>query len=306
MELASDTASELMVRSPAKVNWTLRVLGRRADGYHEIESLVSTVTLYDELRFAPRPDGRFELACDAADLPTGGENLIVRAADLLGRRAGCPSGAFCRLSKRIPLGGGLGGGSSNAAATLLALNRLWSIGWPRERLGQLGAELGSDVPLFLHGGTVLMRGRGERVEPVRLGWRGWIVLVCPRISVSTAAVYRAWRAGAVGPEGEPIPADDGGANAVEWMRRTFNMLETPAMEVCPLLRTLHERLGELSGRPVRVSGSGSTLFTAFDARLEAEGFARQSASELGLVTHVVRLAEECEPKVPSHDGVTEN
>ena len=287
-------------RCPAKINWTLRVLGRRPDGYHELESLVSPVTLYDELQFTPRAEPGVRLECDVPGVPTDESNLIVKAARRLAEIAGIRSGLACRLSKRIPVGGGMGGGSSDAAGTLMALSRFWGLKLTAERLANLAADLGSDVPLFLAGGPVLMSGRGERIEPVELAWQGWVALVFPRVSVSTAAVFKAWTP----PETEKNPPQPplvrGGravaslsrgeksVGAVEWMEQTFNMLERPAFAVCPLLGELVERLRPMADRQVRVSGSGSTLFTAFDEEGEAERFAARVRSELALAAGVVR------------------
>lgn len=315
----------IAVRAPAKINWTLRILGKRPDGFHELESLVSPVSLFDELLFSPREEPGVALACDAPDVPVDDRNLIVRAGRLLAHAAEIRQGAHCRLTKRIPVGGGLGGGSSNAASTLLALNRLWKLDWPIDRLAGLAAELGSDVPLFLCGGPAIMRGRGERIEPANLPWQGWVVLVCPRVPVSTAEVYKAWRpadvagrqvhdarewdaqggAASCPSETADSPADARSASgapeslelnclmaapsdAVEWMERTFNMLERPAMEVCPVLNDLMNQLTPLAGRPVRVSGSGSTLFTAFDEVSEARHFAEAVSCRIGLGAILVR------------------
>src|SRR5690606_25007264 len=153
------TQSSQVVRSPAKLNWTLRVLGPRPDGFHELESLVSAVSLHDELSFSSRPEGA-GITCDDPSVPTGSDNLITRAATALAQASGVSHGFTCRLTKRIPLGGGLGGGSSNAAATLRALNGFWGLNWPVERLMPVAASVGSDVAFFLHGGTAMMRGRG--------------------------------------------------------------------------------------------------------------------------------------------------
>jgi len=282
----------LVVRAPAKINWTLRVLGRREDGYHEIESLVLAVTLYDELAFSPRGDGRFVLTCDDPGLPTDDGNLICRAAAVMASEVSGQVGLNCRLTKRIPVGGGLGGGSSDGAAALMALNRLWSLDWPKERLMAAAARLGSDVPFFMAGGPAVIRGRGERVEPARLAWHGWIVLMLPDLAVSTAEVYRAWRAeqtaaavreAAIG--NGPVPP------AVGWMKRAYNMLEQPAMAVCPAVGKLMARAAELLGRPVRMSGSGSTLFTAYDTEIEARQWSTIISRELQLRTYVVQPVE---------------
>jgi len=282
----------LTVRSPAKINWTLRIIRRREDGFHEIESLVSAVTLYDDLTFSPVKDSAFSLTCDTPDVPVDERNLIWQAASLLADEAPGAGGVTCRLTKRIPVGGGLGGGSSNAAAALKVLNRLWSLDWPTERLQSLASRLGSDVPFFLYGGSAVIRGRGERVEVVKLGWRGWIVLLLPGFSVPTGSVYDAWRP--VEPPGDwaPVGMEPGGADrlAVERMERAYNTLEGAAMRVAPALRELVDRSAVLAARPVRVSGSGSTLFTAFDTQSEAWRFAELASEELQLSTCVVQLS----------------
>ncbi len=273
--------------APAKINWNLRVLGRRADGFHEIESLVSTVSVSDELSFAPRSDTKITLQCSDPDLPGDASNLVLRAARLLAERSGQARGVSCRLSKYVPVGGGLGGGSSDAAMTLAALNELWGLNWPRPRLLDLAAELGSDVSFFLVGGSAVIRGRGELVQPVELPWRGWVVLMLPGWGISTAEVYQAWRAESCPVEAGPaVPA--GVSDAVEWMRQTFNMLEMAAMKVCPALRELMDRAERTANRPVRLSGSGSTFFTAFDEREEAESFARRVGGLLDVTTRVVQ------------------
>lgn len=277
------------VRSPAKINWTLGVLGKRADGFHEIASLVSLVTLYDEVEFADCEASEVVLECDDPAVPTDEQNLIIRAVRLVALPADRPRGLRCRLTKRIPMGGGMGGGSSNAAATLLALNERWGLGKTRDALAQLGAQLGSDVPLFLGGDSAVIRGRGERVEPLRLPWRGWITLLLPGLSVATAAVYRACR-----PDPQKLRSvvPQAAATAVEWMDGTFNMLEEAAFEVCPALAEVAGKASVLAGRPVRVSGSGSTMFTAFDGRDEALAFAKSAGERLGIRTQVVQPVEQ--------------
>lgn len=284
---AGGTAQIVRRLAPAKINWNLRVLGRRTDGFHEIESLVSTVSIGDELSFAPRSDAKITLDSTDRDLPRDASNLVLRAARLLVERSGHARGVSCRLVKNIPVGGGLGGGSSDAAMTLAALNELWGLNWPRWRLLDLAAELGSDVSFFLVGGSAVIHGRGELVQPVELPWRGWVVLMLPGWGISTAKVYQAWRAESCPKEaGSALPA--GVSDAVEWMRRTFNMLETAALEVCPALREMMARVERMANRPVRLSGSGSTFFTAFDEREEAEYFARQAGGLLDVATRVVQ------------------
>lgn len=291
-EMSREAGYGVTVQSPAKINWTLRVVGRRPDGYHEIESLVSAVSLCDELVFTDRPDAAIELRCDQPGVPTDDRNLVVRAAKLLASDAGRTAGVTCRLTKRIPTGGGLGGGSSNGATALKTLNRLWKLDWPLDRLAPLAAMLGSDVPFFLTGGSAIMSGRGEHIRPIRLGWRGWIVLIMPGIAVSTADVYRAWTPGADEmPRGELAPEASLPADALEWMGRTYNMLERPAVRVCPSLGVLLDDARRRAGREVRMSGSGSTMFTAFDDADEAEQVAAGMRDALNVATCVVRPVE---------------
>ena len=277
----------LTVRSPAKINWNLRVLRKREDGFHEIESLISTVTLFDELSFGRAVDGAVSLTCDGADLPTDSSNLIVQAGRLLAERYETPGGFTCGLRKRIPIGGGLGGGSSNAAATLIALNQLWGLGATSDDLVSIAAALGSDVALFLQPGTVVVSGRGEQVHRVDLPFDGWIVLMMPDFGVSTAEVYRAWKPAAVKSPVEPVPAPD----AKAWMAQTYNMLEAPCRLVSPGMRELQDAATVLANRAVRISGSGSTLFTAFDAEAEASVFAESARKGLSVATQVVRVTD---------------
>jgi 4-diphosphocytidyl-2-C-methyl-D-erythritol kinase len=148
--LISHYADSVVVWAPAKVNLYLEVLGKRADGYHEVETLMVAINLYDTLVFREDTSGQFTLRCNRQELSTGPENLVTRAAEMLRRHTGCRRGARVRLAKRIPLAAGLAGGSTDAAAALAGLNRLWELGLPDEALAELAAQLGSDVAFFFH------------------------------------------------------------------------------------------------------------------------------------------------------------
>src|SRR6266567_3977366 len=169
----------LWIRTPAKVNLFLEVLGKRPDSYHEIATLMVAVSLFDTLRLAPDAGGDVILRCHHSQLPTGPENLVYRAARLLRERTGCMRGAVIELVKRIPLAAGLAGGSSDAAATLFGLNQLWRLGLTPSELAALGAELGSDIPFFFALPAAWCTGRGEVVEKVALREPLWFVLACP-------------------------------------------------------------------------------------------------------------------------------
>lgn len=179
----------LVVAAPAKVNLFLHVTGRRADGYHALESLFALVDLADTISLARRDDGAVVRANDVPGVPAAGD-LSVRAACALQRAAGVRAGVAITVDKRIPQGAGLGGGSSDAASVLLALNRLWSLDWPRARLAEVAATLGADVPFFVGGGPALARGIGDVLTPVTLP-ASWVALAFPAAHVRTADVFAA-------------------------------------------------------------------------------------------------------------------
>jgi 4-diphosphocytidyl-2-C-methyl-D-erythritol kinase len=185
--------AELLVSAPAKINLHLEVLGLRSDGFHELAMVMQTLDLADQLSLRPTADGRIQLRCNRQDLPTDGSNLIVKAAELLRARVGLPElGVAIELDKRIPIGAGLAGGSSNGAATLVGLNALWGCGFSQQQLLAMAAELGSDMPFCLDGGTQLCFGRGERLEPVaqdRPPALAVLLVKHPEASVSTPWAY---------------------------------------------------------------------------------------------------------------------
>jgi 4-diphosphocytidyl-2-C-methyl-D-erythritol kinase len=177
----------LTVPAPAKVNLFLHVVGRRDDGYHLLESLFVLVDFADTLKLTLDRSGRIARANDVQGVPSA-DDLAVRAAESFKRACGTSQGVEIEVRKRIPMGAGLGGGSSDAASVLLALNRLWDVGMPREKLAALGAELGADVPFFVHGENAFVTGIGERVRPVSLP-RRWLALAMPATHVPTAAIF---------------------------------------------------------------------------------------------------------------------
>lgn len=175
------------ILAPAKLNLFLHITGRRSDGYHELQTLFQILDYGDELSFTLRTDGQIHLLTDFPGVPHD-SNLIVRAAHLLQQHAGSRFGADIHCLKRLPMGGGLGGGSSNAATTLVALNRLWNCGLTTDQLAQLGLKLGADVPVFVRGYTAWGEGVGEQLTPVQMPPRTYLVLV-PDCAVSTAEIF---------------------------------------------------------------------------------------------------------------------
>lgn len=285
----------LTCAAPAKINLTLAVLGRRPDGFHEIESWVMPVDLCDCLRLAISETASLQVQGNAGDVPADERNLAWTAMTKLAEAAGREPNVRIELDKRIPVGGGLGGGSSDAAAALIGLNMLWELGWPRQRLADIAADVGSDVPLFLLNGSAILRGRGERVEPAAEGRRRWIVLVVPPFSLSTPDVYRR-HAEMATPSRRPADRVWQGASrldAAQLSARLFNDLERAAFDLEPRLASLHAALCAAGDRPARMTGSGSCLFAVFDEEEEARCWARNAmevSHDVGQV-HVVRTLE---------------
>jgi len=274
----------LTLAAPAKINLHLRVLGRRADGYHELDSVFHTIGLSDAVRLEVASEG-VALTCSDKALE-GPDNLAVRAARALLEHlsaTGHPAakrGVRIHLTKHIPPGAGLGGGSSDAAAVLRGLNTLWDLGFSPETLAEIGAKVGSDVPFFVYGGAARVRGRGERVTPVAPMERTWCLLLHPGVAVSTGAVYaahdQAQRAsGLTARAGAPImgPAPEGaeaGADAPLARSAPVNDLEAAACRVAPEIGRALAALRQAGGHEARMTGSGSTVFCLAGSRAVLE------------------------------------
>lgn len=259
------TPPELVVRAHAKINLDLRVLGERADGYHEVRTVLQSLRLHDTLTVTARR-GPLVIECDDPELPTGEQNLVWRAAALLHRLRtgddGPPEGARVRLAKRVPAQAGLGGGSADAAATLLALTHLWDLPCDVSSLARLGARLGVDVPFFLGGGTTLGSGRGDEISPLQEPPPTAVVLVTPPFGVSTPDAYR-WL-DEDGPRtrsrrGRPRPFESWPAWAVDLR----NDLEPPVARRHPAIARLVRALTALGAGHAAMSGSGSAVFGLF-------------------------------------------
>ena len=306
----------MRVRAPAKLNLYLRVGSPRADGFHPIVSWMVTVALFDNLVFERSPDdGIVALTCDLPHLACDESNLVVRAARAFLRclkdshdagkdrethdgSPGLSEGVRVRLEKRIPMGAGLGGGSSDAASTLLALNELWQSWWPVERLAEIAASLGSDVPFFLHGPSSICRGRGELVQPLSPPAARFALLILPHRAMPTAPVYRTFDemrnerrlVEAVPLEVEPPWQDWTSLDAVDLLPKLVNDLEPAAFTIDPGLGKLRTDLEQTLGRVVRMSGSGSALFSLYDGHVEAERDAALVGERVGVRTVVCEVA----------------
>ena len=266
------SAVDLVIQAPAKLNLFFEVLAKRTDGYHEIETLMCPIDLFDTLHFQEDPNGQLELRCRRVfgasgpsgrglhEVPDGPENLVLRAVDLVRRRAGVRRGANLLLVKRIPAAAGLGGGSSDAAAALVAANEGWRLGRSRDELAHWAAELGSDVPFFLAGGPAVCRGRGERVTPVAgLGALSFVV-VRPPEGLATAEVYRACRAAAEPQTAGPLIRALRQGDWKQVGRRLLNRLQPAAERLSPWVERLQEEFSQLDVLGHGMSGSGTSYF----------------------------------------------
>jgi 4-diphosphocytidyl-2-C-methyl-D-erythritol kinase len=259
----------------------LEVFGRRADGFHELETLMVPIRLSDSLGMTRVPasaDGApgeisldvrsaMPLQSHGSDISSGKDNLVVRALELLRERSGCVWGAQVELTKRIPSAAGLGGGSSDAAAALRLANDLWGLHWPKQRLAEVAAEIGSDVPFFVYGSTSICRGRGEQVDHRLFGMGPYyFVVVKPPIELSTPDVYRAHdtlpKSSANHPDGGILRSVaalscEGLLEAQKWI---FNRLQSAASSISPWVDRLRSAFDQLGFLGHQLSGSGSAYF----------------------------------------------
>lgn len=267
--------TKLVINACAKINLGLRVLGKRSDGYHEIETLFQSIDLHDTLTLELTESAEISLEISSPwALPKGQENLVYRAAELIRARFGIADGVHVRLEKRIPVGAGLGGGSSDAAATLVGLNELFRLALNSAKLQELALQLGSDVPYFFVGGLCRGRGRGELLEklPERLADHIFVLTMPPRSALSTAEVYRHYdelcRQGWQPPPARLYEDID-----------CANDLEDAALALCPALHALRKLLKELEPELWGMSGSGPTYYAAWASSAKTQHAAQLLAHE---------------------------
>lgn len=275
----------LSAPAPAKLNLFLHVVGRRADGYHLLQTLFRFIDLHDTLHFTLRADGAVHRVNEVAGVPEESD-LVVRAARLLQRETGCTLGVDIEVVKRIPMGGGLGGGSSDAATTLLALNRLWALGLSRQRLMTLGLELGADVPVFVFGENAFAEGVGERLQAWPLP-PSWYVVLFPPVHVPTAQIF-------THPEltRDTISLTMRALATADW----HNDLQPVACKLYPDVAQHLEWLGQFA--PAMMTGSGACVFAGFDSEAQAKQVLRQLPPTMqGIVTQGLS-------RHPLHDWVS--
>lgn len=266
----------ISLKAHAKINWSLNILSLRPDGYHELDMLMQALELHDELIFE---DARWlSLSVNGQSLPVGGRNLIIKAANALIEATGERHGARIQLKKHIPIRAGLGGGSADCAMALIALNQLWKLYLPFDRLLEIGRSLGADVPFCMLGGLAQVGGVGEKLSPIPSPPSIPLAMVTPGGGLSTPAMFKAWDEG-----GYPIiPVDIPGlADALvrgdldRAQTLSHNSLEAPAISLMPEIGEIIEAFRALGARFVRMTGSGSTVFAAFDTDEKAKLAAKQ-------------------------------
>ncbi|MCG3131389.1 MAG: 4-diphosphocytidyl-2-C-methyl-D-erythritol kinase [Phycisphaerae bacterium] len=285
---AGPTTREFSLRAPAKLNLTLHVVGRRPDGFHDLRSLVCGVDLCDEVIARADAGGAMSVACDVPAL-SGPDNLVVRAVEALREISGCRLGLSVGLFKRIPIGAGLGGGSSDAAAALRLARTAWGLPLSDDLLTAAGARIGSDVPLFLKLPSAVITGRGEQVRAVRLAWRGFFLLIHADDHVPTADVYGVFRRRVCRrPPQDRTEEALQATSAAELSVCLHNDLEESVYLLHPRLKALKEQAARLLGRTLHLTGAGSTWFAPLDDEADAKRLAeRIHAAKLGLRAEVV-------------------
>jgi 4-diphosphocytidyl-2-C-methyl-D-erythritol kinase len=272
----------ISLRASAKVNLRLDILGKRPDGYHEIKTWMYPISLADELHVKKVKEARISVSSSLPELPLGEANLAYRAAALFMKERGITGGVTIEIIKHIPLAAGLGGGSSDAAAVLKAMNILWGENLPFEGLMEMGGRLGTDVPFFILGKGAIMGGRGEKVVTFLPPLKVWMVLINPGLPLSTQQVYRQGKWGLTKEGGDTriqMPPQD----LREMGDFLHNDLEGPASELMPIIEMMKERLYEAGISGVFMTGSGPTVVGLFGEEAEARRVARDLSMEEGWI-----------------------
>ena len=251
----------ISLKAPAKVNLFLEILGKRDDGFHEIETIMQEIDLADSLQFEETQEG-VTLECNNKNIPANQDNLVCKAANLILEECGIKKGVLINLEKNIPVGAGLGGGSSDAATTLKALNSLWKVGLNNEELMEFAAKLGSDIPFFINGKTALCRGRGELITPVEVRNRMDYIILFPRVHISTETIYKNLKIDLTKKRKDVSFFLDAlkYSEAASISKLLFNRLEEIIFATYPDLLQVKSTLESFDFCGLSISGSGSAFF----------------------------------------------
>ena len=267
MEFSAVNPTRLACPAPAKLNLFLHVTGRRPDGYHLLQTVFRFIDFADTLQFDLRADGQVVHGNPLPGVPAESD-LVVRAARLLQQASGCRHGVTLRIDKRLPMGGGLGGGSSDAATALIALNRLWQTGFSRAQLQQLGLQLGADVPVFIFGQNAFAEGIGEELHAVALP-PAWYVVLIPPVAVPTAKVFTA----------DGLTRDTPAIKVPDFSDApTRNDLQSVVCEMFPQVQQAIDWLSQFG--TAKMTGSGACVFAEFSSRQQAQGVLESAPAEM--------------------------
>ncbi|MBO0470303.1 4-(cytidine 5'-diphospho)-2-C-methyl-D-erythritol kinase [Enterococcus sp. DIV0242_7C1] len=262
---------EIIEKAPAKINLGLDALYKRKDGYHELEMIMASVDLADRLLFEELSENKIVIETDSSFLPVDRRNHVYQAAELLKKTFDLTQGVRITIEKRIPVAAGLAGGSSDCAATLRGLNRLWNLDLSLEKLAELGSQIGSDVPYCIHGGTAFVTGRGEKIEFLPSMPQCWVVLVKPRMSVSTSSIF-----GSLSFNSIQHPDIAGIRQAVEtddyqlMTEKIGNALEGVTIKRYPVIQQIKDRMINYGADAALMSGSGPTVFALCEKKTRAQ------------------------------------
>ncbi|BDG37901.1 4-diphosphocytidyl-2-C-methyl-D-erythritol kinase [Parageobacillus caldoxylosilyticus] len=261
----------LLVKAPAKINLSLDVLHKRPDGYHEVKMVMTTIDLADRIELIPRADDAIQIISQNRFVPDDHRNLAYQAAKLLKETFSIKQGVAISITKHIPVAAGLAGGSSDAAATLRGLNKLWNLGLTLDELAELGAQIGSDVSFCVYGGTAIATGRGEKITPIPSPPPCWVVLAKPSIGVSTAEVYRNLKVKeVVHPDVDAMVEAIGRQDYFAICQLVGNVLEEVTLKMHPEVAHIKEQMRRFGADAVLMSGSGPTVFglVQHDSRMQ--------------------------------------
>ena len=282
--------TKLSLKSPAKLNLYLEVINKRPDGYHNIRTIFERINLVDHIQLSNNDTGKIRITCNHPHVPLGPKNLVYKVADLLRRQYGdAKQGVDIDIDKSIPVAAGLAGGSSNAATTLMGLNRLWKLKLPQSELVELAGQIGSDVPFFLYDTSwALGTGRGENIKPLKIDRKLWHILVVPRIKMQTPKVYGlikiprkrvSSKTSDLGATNLLTKKGDNANILVHKLRNSniinissllYNDLEKVVVEICPRIEKLKQKLKSLNAKGVTVSGSGPSVYGLTDSEKAAK------------------------------------
>ncbi|MBO0995495.1 4-(cytidine 5'-diphospho)-2-C-methyl-D-erythritol kinase [Bacillus sp. SD088] len=260
----------MLIKAPAKINLSLDILGKRSDGYHEIEMVMTTIDLADRLELVLLEEDRIEVASQSRYVPDDQRNLAYQAANLLKKRFQIQQGVKISIDKAIPVAAGLAGGSSDAAATLKGLNQIWGLHLSTDELAKIGSEIGSDVSFCVHGGTALAQGRGEKISPLPPPPNCWVILAKPEIGVSTAEIYKNVNMkNVVHPNTKGMIAALNEQSYEGICNQLGNALEDVTLKMYPEVALIKEQMEKFGADAVLMSGSGPTVFglVQHDSRL---------------------------------------